>query len=191
MDRSWWPAGPRGLARGSRISWGACASDLGARKTELVARVRTPHGCLTAWVATPRPGPESRERRAPTQRVRESAWARHRDRHRQRESGGARERWGRTQRVRGSAGTPHTQRRAPTQREPRPNTESERVPEPDTESTGARHRKRRESAGARSRLKQKLHRNSPVSLPMHAQRSADLSTVQLSRGRVFLWRTIP
>ena len=39
-------------------------------------------------------------------------------------------------------------------------------------------------------LKQKLRKKSP-SPPIHAQRSADLSAVQRSRGRVFLWRTIP
>ena len=70
-------------------------------------------------------------------------------------------------------------------RVPESDTESERVPEADTESAGARHRERRESAGARHRLKQNLHRKSPLSPPIHAQISADLSTVQRSsRGRV-------
>ena len=39
--------------------------------------------------------------------------------------------------------------------------------------------------------KQKLHKQSPLSPPIHAQISADLSAALLSGGCVFLWQTIP
>ena len=85
---------------------------------------------------------------------------------------------------------PDTEIRGPTQRALRHDrdTESERMPEPDTERAATPR-----AAGerrARYRLKQKLHKTTPLSLPTHAQISAGLSTVQRSRGRVFLWRTI-
>ena len=152
VDRSWWHAGrswgPRDPVRGSERSGTlirliARASDLG--------RSRTPHGCLTAWVArqptqrAPQPHRGRRaetesvgERRGPTQEAPRSDTNSERVAGRDTECAGARHReCGRAPEPdTDSAEHRHRERRGPTQKARDCRNPTQREPGPDTESGG-------------------------------------------------------
>ena len=94
--------------------------------------------------------------------------------------------WAPTQRLPGgarhrehqeSAGPRHSERPA-RHRASRERGPTSKAPGPDKRAAGER--------GAPHKLNYKLHKRSSFSLPIHAQTSADLITVQRSRGRVFV-----
>ena len=180
-----------------RAGWVAHASELGARGIGCVARgselgARTAR--WTGWVATHKaPGPDRESARPDT----ESAGARHKERrarHRapepDTESPGPRPT--QTQRAPGPQTGPDTNLhmaatpcfpRAPVSRTPHPM--------PCRVSPKAVMPIARLPCWSNFAQKQKLRKKSPLSPPIHAQISADLSTVQRSGGCVFLWRAIP